>query len=58
MKKQVTWNDLQTATPKELKDHYKLGQRQMEQAFRKHLKGADQREMQKQYKDFYDRGKK
>jgi len=51
----ITWSDFQSATVGELKKTYKTNERGIEKQFRKHLGGADTKEMTKQYHKFYDR---
>lgn len=55
VKKKVTWNDLHESDPNDVKKHYKLGVRELEQQVRSHLDGADRREMETIYRKFYDR---
>ena len=45
----VTWNDLQNATPKELKTKYRLNDRQLEQQVRSHMDGASSQERRDMY---------
>lgn len=51
----VTWNDLHNASQSELKKTYKLTDRQMEKAVRKHLDGANATERRQVYQQFYSR---
>ena len=51
----VTWNDINNASQTELKKTYKLDSRQMEQAVRKHLDGANATERRDVYNKFYSR---
>jgi hypothetical protein len=51
----VTWNDLHSATFKELKKTYKLNDRQLEQQVRRHMDGADMRERRDLYKTVWDK---
>lgn len=51
----VTWQDLHTATPKELKKTYKLNDRQLEQAMRPHMDGANHQERRDFYKTVWDK---
>jgi hypothetical protein len=53
----VTWNDLHSATFKELKKTYKLNDRQLETQVRKHLDGANSTERQDLYKAVWDKKK-
>jgi hypothetical protein len=48
-----TWNDLKEATPKELMRVYKLDQRGLENAHRKHLDGANATERRTEYDQLY-----
>lgn len=45
----VTWNDLHSATFKELKKTYKLNDTQLENQVRKHLDGADAKDRRELY---------
>jgi hypothetical protein len=51
----VTWNDLHNASQLELKKTYKLNDRQMEKAVRKHLDGANAKDRRQIYQQFYSR---
>lgn len=51
----VSWNDVQSATTKELKKVYKLNDRQLEVQVRRHLDGATAKERREVYKNFYDK---
>jgi hypothetical protein len=53
MPKLPTWNDLKDATPKELMRVYKLSPRQLENAHRKHLYGANATERRAEYDQLY-----
>jgi len=53
MERKVTWNDIQNGNPREIMNKYNLGERQMEQAVRKHLDGASRKEMKDVYNKFY-----
>ena len=55
MRKLPSYNDLQSGTRVELMKTYKLDQRQMEQVLRKQLDGAAKTDLEKAYKDFYNR---
>jgi hypothetical protein len=55
MEKKVSWNDFASATQKELKKTYKLDDRGLEVAFRKHLDGADASSRRREYDVFYKR---
>ena len=55
MSKKISWNDLHNATQGELKKTYKLNSRQLENAVRRHLDGANASERRKVYQDFYGR---
>lgn len=54
-KGKVTWNDLHSATFKELKKTYKLSDRQLETQVRSHMHGADNRERRELYKTVWDK---
>jgi hypothetical protein len=58
MKKEPTFNDFREAKPEELKKHYGLDSRQLEQAHRKILKGASRQDIQGEYKRFYEEQRK
>lgn len=58
MRKQPTFNDFNSASPKELQKHYKLDQRALENAHRKTLDGASQSDMRKEYDKFYRRNRR
>lgn len=51
----ITYSDLQSATQNELKKIYKVDDRGMEQALRKHLDGANAQERRAEYDKFYRR---
>lgn len=51
--KKVTWSDLHSATHHELKKTYKLTDRQLEHAVRKHWDGANSQERRKLYENVY-----
>lgn len=51
----VTWNDLQSATFKELKKTYKLNDMQLENAVRRHMDGANPKERRELYKTVWDK---
>ena len=53
--KKVTWNDLHSATFKELKAKYKLNNTQLENQVRSHLDGANANERRELYKTVYDK---
>lgn len=55
MDKRVTWNDLHTATFRELKSTYRLNDRQLENAVRKHMDGANAKERSALYKTVWDK---
>lgn len=57
MSKQPTWNDFQEARPAELKKTYKLSDRQLENAYRKHIDGSDATGRRKSYDQFYRRNR-
>lgn len=50
MNKKVTWNDLHQNTFQEIKQKYKLTDRQLEQGVRNHLDGASVNERRDMYK--------
>jgi hypothetical protein len=54
-KGKVTWNDLHTATFKELKSTYKLNDRQLENQVRRHMDGAGNSERRELYKTVWDK---
>lgn len=45
----ITWNDLSSATPTELKKTYKLNDKQLENQVRRHMDGANPAERRKLY---------
>jgi hypothetical protein len=49
----ITWNDMHSATFKELKKTYKMTDRQIEIGVRKHLDGASTTERNKMYETVY-----
>lgn len=49
----VTWNDLHEANQHELKKTYKLTDRQLEQAVRKHWDGSNYQEKRSLYDTVY-----
>ena len=49
----ITWNDMHSATFKELKKTYKMTDRQIEMGVRKHLDGASTAERNKMYETVY-----
>lgn len=51
----VTWNDLHSATFKEIKKTYKLNDRQLEQQVRRHMDGANAGERRELYKTVWDK---
>ncbi|HEY2811750.1 MAG TPA: hypothetical protein VGJ00_10240 [Rhabdochlamydiaceae bacterium] len=51
----VSWNDLFSATFKELKKTYKLSDRALEQAVGKHLDGANASEKRQMYHTVWDK---
>lgn len=53
----VTWNDLHSATFKELKKTYKLNDRQLENQVRKHLDGANASERRGLYEKVWNKKK-
>ncbi len=54
----VTWNDLHNASHKELKDTYKLTDRQLENQVRRHLDdGASMEDRRNVYKTVWDKKK-
>lgn len=54
----VTWNDLHSATFKELKKTYKLNDRQLENQVRRHLDGSNAQERRQLYNAVWDKGSK
>ena len=58
MAKGPTWGDLMQAPQSELKRVYKLNDRQLENAARRHMDGANHKERRELYQQvFTDRGK-
>lgn len=57
MTAKVTWNDLHSATFKELKQTYRLNDRQLENAVRRHMDGANAHERRELYKTVWDKKK-
>ncbi len=57
MSKQPTYRDFKEGSPKELQKIYKLDQRQLEQAQRRVLDGANQSDLRKEYEPFYKRNR-
>ena len=57
MKKSDTINftDIQSTTKQELKQMYGMTDRQVEQTIRKNMDGAGYFDIEKQYKNFYER---
>lgn len=53
MTKIPTWKDFQDASPSELKKAYKIDDRQLENAHRKHLDGASSGEYRANYETLY-----
>lgn len=51
----VTWNDLHSATFKELKKTYRLNDTQLENQVRRHLDGANPKERRDLYKAVWDK---
>ncbi len=54
MKKQPTYSDFKEASPEELRQHYGLNSRQLEQAHRKAIDGLSRRDIEREYKQFYE----
>lgn len=54
--KKVTWNDLYSASFKELKKTYKLSDRDLENQVRRHMDGANHQERRELYQTVW--GKK
>jgi hypothetical protein len=50
-----TWNDLHSATFKELKKTYKLNDMQLENSVRRHMDGANPAERRELYKAVWDK---
>ena len=57
MSKTPTWNDFNSARPAELKKTYKINDRQLENAFRNHLDGANANERRSMYDKLYRRNR-
>ena len=55
MEKKITWTDIQSTTKQELKQMYNMTDRQVEQTIRKNMDGAGYFDIEKVYKDFYNR---
>ena len=53
----LTWSDLNNATHHELKKTYKLSDRQLEMAVRKHWDGANEKERRSLYDTVYRKPK-
>lgn len=51
----VTWNDLSSATPKELKKTYKLNDQQLEMQVRRHMDGASMEQRKDLYKTVWSK---
>jgi hypothetical protein len=49
----VTWNDLKSATPNELKKTYKLNDKQLENQVRRHMDGANPAERRQLYESVW-----
>jgi hypothetical protein len=54
-KGKITWNDLHSATFKELKKTYKLDDRQLENQVRRHMDGADPKQRRELYQTVWDK---
>lgn len=57
MEKKVTWNDLHNASQQELRKTYKLNDRQLENAVRNHLDGANASDRRNMYEVVYGKRK-
>lgn len=55
--KKVTWNDLHSGSQEELKKTYKLSDRQMERAVRRHMDGANSGERRQLYETVFRKKK-
>jgi hypothetical protein len=55
--KNVTWNDLGSATFRELKKTYKLNDRQLEGQVRRHMDGANPQERRQLYETVWGKRK-
>ena len=53
-----TWNDLHEGTPRELMKTYKLNQRQLENAHRRHLDGSNAAERRAEYEQLYRKNRR
>jgi len=51
----ITWNDLHSATFKELKKTYKLNDNQLENAVRSHMDGANHVERRQLYEKVWNK---
>ena len=54
-KQKVTWNDLHSATFKELKKTYKLNDIQLEHQVRKHMDGANAKDRRELYQTVWSK---
>lgn len=57
MNKKISWNNLHEATQQEIRKTYKVNDRQLENAVRSHLDGANAKERREFYNQFYGRRK-
>ena len=55
MEKKINWTDIQSTTKQELKQMYNMTDRQVEQVIRKNMPGAGYHDIEKAYKNFYER---
>lgn len=53
-----TWNDFNEAKPAELKKTYRMNDRQLENAYRSHLEGANANERRGMYEKLYRRNRR
>lgn len=58
MKSKPTYRDFQEGNSKELMKQYKLNDRGLEQAHRRVLDGAGRKDIESEYKRFYDKNGK
>ncbi len=52
--KKISWYDLHNLHSSELKNKYKINDKQLEQGMRKHMDGANSQEQRKFYGDVWD----
>ncbi len=57
MEKKITYSDINSATCQELKKAYKMDDRQLENAVRRHMDGANPAERRQHYELMYGKRK-